>query len=136
MHCILRSSGLHSENLHCATECNISFHINTIQLSVVHFHAKHYTTDYNVFFVSVWCIVSLEIMCILFSRNMSSKQRQRGATVDTQVRDSWVSMRQITPMTRKLWISLGYLRFESRKGLNCVRSIHPRLYEGKKGIVV
>ena len=63
------------------------FHINTVQLSVVHFHGKHYTIDYNVFFVYVLCIVSLEIVCILFSRNLSSKLRQRGATVDTQFRD-------------------------------------------------
>ena len=81
-------SALHSENLQCATECNVSFHINTTQLSVVHFHAKHYTTECNVFFVSVLSIVSLEIVCILVSRNLSSKVRQRGATVDTQFRDS------------------------------------------------
>ena len=81
-------SALHFESLQCATECNVSFHINTTQLSVVHFHAKHYTTQYNVFFVSVLGIVSLKIMCILFSRNLSSKLRQRGATLDTQFRDS------------------------------------------------
>ena len=88
VHCIVRSSALHSQNSYCVTECNVSFHINTTQLSVVHFHAKHYTTEYNVFFVSVLSIVSLEIMCILFSRNFSSKLRQWGATVDTQFRDS------------------------------------------------
>ena len=88
MHCIVRSSALHSHNLHCATECNASFHINNTQLSVVHFHAKHYMTECNVFFVSVLCIVSLEIVCILFSHNLSSKLRERGATVDTQFRDS------------------------------------------------
>ena len=88
VHCIVRSSALHSQNLHCATECNVSFHINTTQLSVVQFHAKHYTTEYNVFFVSTLCIVSLEIVCTLLCRNLSSKQRQIGATVDTQFRDS------------------------------------------------
>ena len=95
--CIVRSSALHSRNSHCATECNISFHINTTQLSVVYFHAKHYTTEYNVFFVSALCIVSLEIVYIRLCRNLSSKQQQ----VDTQFRDSWVSMRQRTPMIRK-----------------------------------
>ena len=88
VHCIVRSNALHSQNPYCATECNVTFHINTTQLSVVHFHAKYYTIEYNVFFVSVLCIVSLEIVCILFSRNLSSKLRQRGATVDTQFRDS------------------------------------------------
>ena len=73
--CIVCSSVLHSENSHRATECNVSFHINTTQLSVVHFHAKHYTTEYNVFFISTLCIVSLEIMCTLLYRNLSSKQR-------------------------------------------------------------
>ena len=88
VHYIVRSSAFHSQYPHCTTECNLSFHINTTQLSVVQFHAKHYTTEYNVFFVSVLCIVYLEIVCILFSRNFSSKLRQRGATVDTQFRDS------------------------------------------------
>ena len=88
VHCIVRSSALHFQNSHCATECNVSFHINTTQLSVEHFHAKHYTIEYNAFLLSVLCIVSLEIVCILFSRNLSSKLRQRGATVDTQFRDS------------------------------------------------
>ena len=27
-----------------------TFHINTTRLSIVHFHAKHYTTECNVFF--------------------------------------------------------------------------------------
>ena len=88
VHCIVRSSALHSQNPYCATECNVSFHINTTQLSVMQFHAKHYTIDYNVFVVSVLCRVSLEIMCILFSRNLSTKLRQRGITVDTQFRDN------------------------------------------------
>ena len=88
VHCIVRSSALHSQNLHCATECNVSLYIKTMQLSVEHFHAKHYTNDYNVFLLSILFIVSLEIVCILFSYNMSSKLRQRGATVDTQFRDS------------------------------------------------
>ena len=88
VHCIVRSSALHSQNSHCATECNVSFHINTTQLSVEHFHAKHYTNEYNVFLLSVLCIVSLEIVCVLFSCNFSSKLRQRGATVDTQFWDS------------------------------------------------
>ena len=96
------------------------FHINTTRLSIVHFQAIHYTTECNVFFVSTLCIVSLKIVYILFYHNLSSKQRQRGATVDTQFRDSWVSMWQRTPMMRKSWIGLGYLRSESRKGLNCV----------------
>ena len=100
--CIVRSSALRSQNSHCTTECNISFHINTTRLSIVHFHAKHYTIEYNVFFISALCIVSLEIMCIRLCRNLSSKQRQKGATVDTQFWDSWVSMRQRTPMMRKL----------------------------------
>ena len=39
------------------------------------------------FFVSTLCIVSLEIVCILLCHNLSNKQRQRGATVDTQFRD-------------------------------------------------
>ena len=65
VHCIVRSSALHSQNLHFLTECNVSFHINTTQLSVVHFHAKHYTTKYNVFFETALCIVSFEIVCIL-----------------------------------------------------------------------
>ena len=82
VHCIVRSSALHSQNLDCATECSVSFHINTTQLCVVHFHAKHYTTEYNMFFVSTLSIVSLEIVCILVCRNLSSKQRQRGETVD------------------------------------------------------
>ena len=99
--CIVRSSALRSQNSHCATECNISFHINTTRLSVMYFHAKHYTIEYNIFFVSALCIVSLEIVCILFFRNLSSKLRQRGATVDTQFWDSWVSMRQRTPIMRK-----------------------------------
>ena len=68
-------SALHSENLQCVTECNVSFHINTTQLSVVHFHAKQYTTEYNVFFVSVLCIVSLEIVCTLLCHNLLSKQQ-------------------------------------------------------------
>ena len=118
--CIVRSSALRSRNSHCVTECNISFHINTTQLSVVHFYAKHYTTEYNVFFVSALYIVSLKIICILIYRNLSSKQRQRETTVDTQFQDGWVSMRQRTPMMRKSWIGLGHLRSESRKGLNCV----------------
>ena len=88
VHCIVRSSALHSQNLHCATECNVSLHINTTQLSVEHFHTKHYTNEYNVFLLSVLFIVSLEIVCILFSCNLSSKLRQRGATVDTQFWDS------------------------------------------------
>ena len=88
VHCIVRSSALHFQNPYCATECNVSFHINTTQLSVVKFHAKHYTTQYNVFFVSVLGIVSLKIMCILFSRNLSSKLRQSGAIIDTQFQDS------------------------------------------------
>ena len=74
VHCIVRSSALHSQNPHCATECNVSFHINTTQLSVVQFHAKHYTTEYNVFFVSTLCIVSLEIVCTLLCRNLLSKR--------------------------------------------------------------
>ena len=98
---IIRSSALCFRNSYCATECNISFYINTTQLSVVYFHAIHYMTEYNIFFVSASCIVSLEIMCILFCRNLSSKQRQRGATVGTQFQDSWVSVRQRTPMMRK-----------------------------------
>ena len=73
VHCIVRSSALHSQNLYCATELNVSFHINTMQLSVMQFHAKHYTTEYNVFFVSTLSIVSLEIMCTLLFRNFSSK---------------------------------------------------------------
>ena len=101
MHCIVRWSALHSQNLHCATECNVLFHISTTQLSVLHFHAKHYTTQYNVFFVSVLGIVSLKIMCILFSRNLSSKLRKIGATIDTQFQDSYVSILQRTPMMRK-----------------------------------
>ena len=113
VHYIVRSSAFYSQNPYCAiecnvsfhinntqlsvvqfhakhytTECNISFHINTTQLSIVHFHAKYYMIEYNVFFVSALCIVSLEIVCILFSRNLSSKLRQRGPTVDTQFRDS------------------------------------------------
>ena len=88
VHCIVRSSALHSQNSHCATECNVSFHINTTQLSVVQFHTIHYSTEYNVFLLSVLCIVSLEIVCILFSRNLSSKLRQKGATVDTKFWDS------------------------------------------------
>ena len=88
VHYIVCSNAFHSQNPHCVTECNVSFHINTTQLSVVHFHAKHYTTEYNVFLVFVLSIVSLEIVCILFSRNLSSKVRLRGATVDTQFRDS------------------------------------------------
>ena len=88
IHCIVRSSALHSQNLHCATECNVSLHINTTQLSVEHFHAKHYKNEYNVFLLSVLFIVSLEIVYILFSCNFSSKLRQRVATVDTQFRDS------------------------------------------------
>ena len=88
VHCIVRSSAFYSQNPYCAIECNVSFHINTTQLSVEHFHAKHYTNEYNVFLLSVLCIVSLEIMCILFSRNLSSKLRQSGATVDIQFRDS------------------------------------------------
>ena len=75
VHCIIRSSALHSQNSHCVTECNVSFHINTTQLSVVQFHAKHYTTEYNVFFLSTLCIVSLEIVCTLLCRNLLSKQR-------------------------------------------------------------
>ena len=88
VHYIVRSSVFHPQYPHCATECNLSFHINTTQLSVVHFHAKHYTTEYNVLFVSTLYIVSLEIVCTLVYRNLSSKQRQIGATVDTQFRDS------------------------------------------------
>ena len=88
VHCIVRSSALHSENPYCTTECNVSFHINTTQLSVVQFHAKHYTTKYNVFFVSTLCIVSLEIVCTLLYRNFLSKQQLIGATVITQFRDS------------------------------------------------
>ena len=72
VHCIVRSSALHSQNPYCVTECNVSFHINTMQLSVVQFHAKHYTTEYNVFFVSTLCIVSLEIMCTLLFRNFQA----------------------------------------------------------------
>ena len=72
VHCIVRSSALHSQNPYCMTECNVSFHINTTQLSDVQFHAKHYTTEYNVFFVSTLCIVSLEIVCTLLCRNLSS----------------------------------------------------------------
>ena len=48
VHCIVRSSALHSQNPYCVTECNESFHINTTQLSVVQFDAKHYTIEYNV----------------------------------------------------------------------------------------
>ena len=88
VHFIVCSNALHSQNPHCVTECNVSFHINTTQLSVVHFHAKHYTNEYNVFFLSVLCIVSLKIVCIQFSHNLSSKLRKIGATVDTQFRDS------------------------------------------------
>ena len=73
VHCIVRSTALQSQNLHCATECNVSFHINTMQLSDVQFHAKHYAIEYNVFFVSTLCIVSLEIMCTLLCHNFSSK---------------------------------------------------------------
>ena len=75
VHCIVRSSALHSQNSHSATECNVSFHINTTQLSVVQFHAKHYKTEYNVFFVSTLCIVSLENVCTLLCRNLLSKQQ-------------------------------------------------------------
>ena len=75
VHCVVRSSALHSQNPYCATECNVSFHINTMQLSVVQFHAKHYTTEYNVFFVSTLCIVSLEIVCTLLCRNLLSKRQ-------------------------------------------------------------
>ena len=74
VHCIVRSSALHSQNPYCVTECIVSFHINTTQLSDVEFHAKHYMTEYNVFFVSTLCIVSLEIVCTLLCRNLSSKQ--------------------------------------------------------------
>ena len=74
---IVRSSALCSRNSHCTTEYNKSFHISTTRLSVVHFHAIHYTTESNVFFESALCIVFLEIVCILFCRNLSSKQRQR-----------------------------------------------------------
>ena len=88
VHYIVRLSAFYSQNLYCAIEYNVSFHNNTTQLSVVQFHAIHYSTEYNVFLVSVLCIVSLEIMCILFSRNLSSKLRQSGATVDIQFRDS------------------------------------------------
>ena len=49
VHCIVRSSALHSQNPYCVTVCNVSFHINTTQLSVMQFHAKHYTTEYNMF---------------------------------------------------------------------------------------
>ena len=87
VHYIVRSSAFYSQNPYCAIKCNVSFHINTTQLSVVQFHAIHYSTEYNVFFVSVLCVVSLEIVCIMLSRNLSSKLRQRGATVDTQFRD-------------------------------------------------
>ena len=73
VHCIVRSSELHSQNLYCVTECNVSFHINTTQVSVVQFHAKYYMTEYNVFFVSTLCIVSLEILGRLLFRNFSSK---------------------------------------------------------------
>ena len=99
---IVRSSALHSQNSYYAIEYNISFHINTTQLCVVHFHAKHYTIEYNVFFLSALCIVSLKIVCIRFCRNLLSKRRQRGATVDIQFLDSWVSMLQRTPIMRKL----------------------------------
>ena len=88
VHYIVRSSAFYSQNPYCATKCNVSLHSNTTQLSIEHFHAKHYTNEYNVFLLSVLCIVSLEIVCVLFSRNLSSKLRQRGATVDTQFRDS------------------------------------------------
>ena len=73
VHYIVRSNAFHSQYPHCATECNISFNINTMQLSVVQFHAKHYTTKYNVFFMSTLCIVSLEIVCKLLFRNFLSK---------------------------------------------------------------
>ena len=75
VHCIVCLNSLHSQNPHCVTECNVSFHINTTQLSVVQFHAKHYTTEYNVFFVSTLCIVYIEIVCTLLCRNLLSKQR-------------------------------------------------------------
>ena len=80
---IICSSALRSRNSYCVTECNISFHINTTWLSVVYFHTKHYMTEYNVFFESALYIVSLEIGCILLWHNLLSKQRQRGATIDT-----------------------------------------------------
>ena len=72
VHYIVRSSAFHPQYPHCATECNLSFHINTTQLSVVQFHARHYTTEYNVYFVSTLCIVSLEIMCTLLFRNFQA----------------------------------------------------------------
>ena len=75
VHYIVRSSAFYSQNLYCAIEYNVSFHNNTTQLSVVQFYAKHSTTEYNVFFVSTLCIVSLEIVCTLLFRNLSSKQR-------------------------------------------------------------
>ena len=87
VHYIVCSNALHSQNPYCVTECNVSLHINTTQLSVEHFHAKHYTNEDNVFLLSVLFIVSLEIVCILFSRNLSSKLRQRRAIVDTQFWD-------------------------------------------------
>ena len=74
VHYIVCSNAFHSQNPHCVTECNVSFHINTMQLSVMQFYAKHYPTEYNVFFVSTFYIVSLEIVCILLRRNLSSKQ--------------------------------------------------------------
>ena len=120
VYCTVRSSALHSQNLDCAIECSVPFHINTMQLCVVRFHAKHYTIEYNVFFVSALSMVSLEIVCILLCRNFSSKQRQRGAIVDIHFWDSWVSMWRRTPMMRKSWIGLGHLRSESQKGLHCV----------------
>ena len=55
---------LNSQNLHCTFEYIVFskftlcdrvqciFHIYTTRLSVVHFHAKHYTTECNVFFMS------------------------------------------------------------------------------------
>ena len=73
VHYIVHSSAFYSQNPYYEIECNVSFHINTMQLSVVQFHAKHYTTEYNVFFVSTLCIVSLEIVCTLLFRNFSSK---------------------------------------------------------------
>ena len=69
-------------------------------ISVLHFHAKHYMTKYNVSVKST-NVKHLEIVCILLCHNLSSKHRQRGATLDTQFRDSWMSMRQRTPIMRK-----------------------------------
>ena len=93
-----------------------SNHHYTFKYSVL--SNQHYMTEYSVLSnhrepritcrqkpqdaqVSVLTLCFLEIVCILLCRNLLSKQRQRGATVDTQFLDSWMSIRQRTPMMRK-----------------------------------